>query len=324
MRFATGVKPRSLPASIEGRAFSVREARELGVSCRRPDHVSPTRGVRAAQAPSDVVERARAFQVGLAERTAYSHVTAAELWCLPLPRSLEGQTALDVMTTTRGGQVLRAGCQGHRGLERRDITLVDDLRVTALPETWCDLAELGRRRLCVEDLVVIGDTCVRLLDEGRRADVRPGATTSPGVRALHEALGRRVRPRGKVMLREALDLIRPRVKSPMESRARLMFVRAGFPEPVVNLPILDEAGDFLAEGDLVWPDQRVIGEYQGEHHADRRRRSADSGRGHLLRRHIWTHEELWAEDVFHRPRRIAALRRFAEHLDLDPKTLLIA
>jgi len=103
-----------------------------------------------------------------------------------------------------------------------------------------------------------------------------------------------------------------------------MFVRAGFPEPVVNLPILDEAGDFLAEGDLVWPDQRVIGEYQGEHHADRRRRSADSGRGHLLRSHIWTHEELWAEDVFHRPRRIAALRRFAEHLDLDPKTLLIA
>ena len=180
-------------------------------------------------------------------------------------------------------------------------------------------AELG-----VQDLVVIGDTCVRLLDEGRRADVRPGATTSPGVRALHEALGRRVRPRGKVMLREALDLIRPRVKSPMESRARLMFVRAGFPEPVVNLPILDEAGDFLAEGDLVWPDQRVIGEYQGEHHADRRRRSADSGRGHLLRSHIWTHEELWAEDVFHRPRRIAALRRFAEHLDLDPKTLLIA
>ena len=102
-----------------------------------------------------------------------------------------------------------------------------------------------------------------------------------------------------------------------------MFVRAGLSRSSI-CRFSTRAGDFPLPGRPGWPDQRVIRGVPGEHHADRRRRSADSGRGHLLRSHIWTHEELWAGDVFHRPRRIAALRRFAEHLDLDPKTLLIA
>ena len=271
-----------------------------------------------------LVARARAVQVGLAPGTAYSHVTAAELWDLPLPRRLQAQVELDVMTHTRGGQVIRRGCRGHRGLERRVVTLIDDLRVTSRPETWCDLADLGPRLISVDDLVVLGDACVKQMDDELRARVQAGAVTSPGVRALHEAQGRRIRPRGKVMLRQALELVRPRVKSPMESRSRLMFVRAGFPEPVVNLAILDEADEWLGEGDLVWKAKRLIGEYQGSHHGDIKRRSADASRFHLLEGRSWTVEELFSEDIYQRPRRIAALHRFAARLDLDPATLLIA
>lgn len=209
-------------------------------------------------------------------------------------------------------------------MERRTVTLVDDVRVVSMADTWCDLADLGRRRISTDDLVVIGDACVAALDARSRAVIHPGARTSPGVRALHEALGGRVRPRGKVMLREALQLIRPRVRSPMESRSRLMFIRAGFPEPEVNGIITDEGGGWLAEGDLVWRAEQVIGEYQGEAHGGITRRSRDASRSRLLASRGWIVEELFAEDVFARPRRVDVLERMAGHLDLDPAALLIA
>ena len=102
-----------------------------------------------------------------------------------------------------------------------------------------------------------------------------------------------------------------------------MFVRAGFPEPEVGGVITDEAGEFLAEGDLVWRTQRVVAEYQGAHHADIGRRSKDAGRSHLLERHGWRVRELFAEDVHRAPRRQDTLVAVAALLGLDPSTLLI-
>jgi hypothetical protein len=60
----------------------------------------------------------------------------------------------------------------------------------------------------------------------------------------------------------------------METRSRLMFVDAGFPAPRVNDIVRHRHGGWLLEGDLVWRDKRVVGEYQGGHRADRARRSA--------------------------------------------------
>ena len=131
-------------------------------------------------------------------------------------------------------------------------------------------------------------------------------------------------PRGAVALRQALTLVRPGVRSPMETRARLMFVGAGFPEPEVNAPLTDSAGEWLAEGDLVWRRQRLVGEYQGEHHADRRRRSATPSVASLVEGHGWRVKELWAEDLHRGARRRWTLTRFAQALDLDLSTLRIA
>ncbi len=324
------MRPRPLPDSLATGPFSTARARELGLAkarLTRRDLVHPTRGAHSLVAPVSLADRARAWAQGLPPRRAYSHVTAGRLLELPMPRALQALADagdLHVMSETPDGQINRPGVTGHRGLELRQTEDVSGVQVVALADTWCDLATLGPRLIGVEDLVVIGDHVARVLDERAGAVVRPGSVTSPGVRALHEALGRRVRPRGKVMVRQALELVRPRAGSPMESRARLMFVRAGFPEPLLNAAILDEGGERLAEGDLVWPDRRLIGEYQGAVHGDIKRRSADSARAHLLAEHRWTVEELFAEDVYQRPRRISALRRFADHLGLDPAGLLIA
>ena len=324
------MRPRPLPEPLAAGPFTVAAARQLGVGrgrLRSSDLIRPTHGARSLVEATDLVSRALAFAVAMPDSRAFSHATGARLLEIPLPSRLETEAdtgPLHLTGPTGDGRAARPGVVGHRGLESRTVIEAEGVRVVSPADTWCDLAALGRRWVTVDDLVVAGDHIVRAHDEAVRALVRVGSVTSPGVRLLHEALGRRVRPRGKVMMREALTLIRPRVKSPMESRARLMFVRAGFPEPVVNMPIHDEAGEWLAEGDLVWESARLVGEYQGAHHGDIAQRSADSARGHLLGGHQWTVEELFSADVFTGPRRRAAMLRFAAHLDLDPHTLRIA
>jgi hypothetical protein len=276
--------------------------------------------------PVTLAERAAAYAAGMPSARAFSHVTCAVLRDLPVPVFLQQEVeagAMDVMAPTSDGQVVRAGCRGHRGLELREVEEVDGLRLVGLADTWCDLGELRRGRLTVDDFVVLGDAVVARIDAHVGTPVRQGSRTSHGVQALHAALGRRVRPRGKRMLTEALGLIRPRVRSPMESRARLIFVHAGFPEPEVNGIVPDAAGDYVAEVDLLWRAQRVAGEYQGEVHADIRARSADEAKRRLLESMDHTVRELFADDVFRAPRRVESLEFVARALGLDPSTLNI-
>ena len=315
-----------LPVELGPGPFTTAEAWRLGVPAQRlgrGDLVRPTRGVRALTAPATLVERATAFQAGMPTDRAFSHLTAALLWGLPLPTALEESAGADdaplhVVAPTSDGCAVRRGVVGHRGLEVRGVATPPGtaLRVVDLADTWCDLGELRRGTLTLHDLVVAGDAAVALLDARAERTV--------GVRALHAALARRNRPRGAVALRHALTLVRAGVRSPMETRARLMFVDAGFPEPEVNAPLTDAAGEWLAEGDLVWRGPRVVGEYQGEQHADRRRRSSDAFRQALVEAHDWRVKELWAEDLHRGPRRRWTLTSFARALDLDPSTLRIA
>ena len=109
----------------------------------------------------------------------------------------------------------------------------------------------------------------------------------------------------------------------METRSRLMFVRAGFPEPAVNLEVTDGNGFWMLEGDLVWKEQRVIGEYQGSDHASIRRRSYDATRSAEAADEGWQVIEIYAEDLFQPPRRLRCLRRFARALGLDERRLSI-
>jgi hypothetical protein len=306
--------------------FTVSTARASGLPgsrLRDPRLFRPTHGVRSVEPAAEVVDRARAFRLAVPDDVVFSHVTAAQLWGLPLPRGVEGQVELDLMRFTGRGQIRRKGCHGHRA-QARDIAQVRGLPVTGLADTWVDLGEVTGRGLRLDDLVVVGDdVATRLIgapDPGE--SVVPDARER-GRRELRRALDSRTRPRGKVVLAEALGLVRAPVRSAMETRARLMFLRAGFPEPVVNLEVLDSDGFWMLEGDLVWEAQRVIGEYQGADHASIKRRSYDASRSALAADDGWRVLEIYAEDVFRPPRRVDCLRRFARALDLDPSTLTI-
>ncbi len=300
-----------LPEDLAGGPFTVGQARSVGLRhCDLRGHGlhRPTHAVRTTAAPATLRELAAAFAVALPPDAAFSHVTAALLLGLPLPAALEAQVALDVVRPTGRGQVRRRGCLGHRGLEARETVRVAGVPVVGPADTWVDLGEVLHRGLVLDDLVVAGDAVAN----------RPG-----GVAAMATVLSGRGRPRGKRVLESALSLVRPGVRSPMETRSRLMFVRAGFPEPEVNGTVRDGSGEWILEGDLVWREQRVVGEYQGEDHSSRARRSADAHRAGLASDEDWTVIELFAEDVHRAPRRRATLRRFAAALGLDPGRLRV-
>lgn len=320
-----------LPEELRGRPFTVAELRASGLPFSRVRHSAlhlPTQSVRCTQETTSVRERAAAFGKALPGDCVFSHVTAAVLHGIPLPDHLEESKVLDVMRSSDRTPIRRRGCVGHRGLESRSIVQLESLRVVSLLDTWCDLGELVKRGLTGDDLVVAGDAVARQLEmavlaEAVGASAGVGRPAGSGAILLQAALDARSSPRGGALLAQALPLVRSGSRSPMETRGRLMFHRAGFPEPELNAVIRDAHGGWLLEGDLVWRTQRVVGEYQGSDHASIKRRSADSSRMTGAEADGYRVLEIYAEDVYRGARRRACLTRFARALDIDPASLRI-
>jgi len=301
-----------LLSDLARRPFRVKEALELGVSRKRlraQDLWTPTRGVRTTEPPSNVVELARSFAVAAPVDFAFSHVTAAQLLGIPLPYAVEADCRVHIVTATAANRIRRVDVQGHRGLESREVIDVEGLPVVAPSDTWVDLGEYvgPGRPVGLDDLIVAGDAVANLVG---------------GTEPLRRAVEKRVRPRGKVTLTYAIPRIRSGSWSPMETRARLMVVRAGLPEPLHNADVTSRSGDWLGCGDLVWEEQRVVGEYQGvEFHTRGRDRNRDGRRRVRMERGDWAVVEIVADDVFVRDCRAAKLRELAGHLGVNPHLL---
>lgn len=278
---------------------------------RAPALFRPTRGVRTVTPPVSLVDRARAVHLVLPPGAAFSHLTAAQLHALPLSYAMEEDQRLHVIHDIAAPQIRRAGVVGHRGLHQRQTGMTEGLPVVGLADTWVDLGELvGRGKpVGLDDLIVVGDACATVLRS--RAPLRA-------------ALAKRVRPRGKKTLSEALECVRVGSWSPRETTCRLMFVRAGLPEPRLNHPIFASWNPrlFLGYGDLVWHFEltngrviKVIGEYQGEaFHARDDQRARDEARGMRFADDGWIVLEIWNADVSSTQARRETVKRFAKEL----------
>jgi hypothetical protein len=274
-----------LPEELRARPFTLSEARRLRVSQTRleaRDLLRPTWGVRAHHGARTVEELAETVSLAVTGDFAFSHLTAARLWRLPLPEPWHPGEPLHVMRA--GTPLRRAGVVGHRGLGTRSHEVLRGIPVTAAVDTWVDLASIPG--FGVEDLVIAGDAFATR--DPALLERLVGAST---------ATGRRGR-RGRRGLREAGRLLRSGSGSPMESRARLHFSRAGLPEPELNAEVFAEDGNFVARADFLWRDARVIVEYEGDHHrTDRRQWQSDIQRTRLLESLGWRVLRITAADL---------------------------
>lgn len=269
---------------------------------RSIDLERPTTGVRTADAPVSLVERAEAFSLVMPADSAFSHFTAAQLWGIPLSARMADDDRLHIIHKGRDRRMRREGAVGHRGLEIRDTSLIGNLRVVGAADTWVDLGELTGlgNPVGLDDLIVAGDAVARIL-----GDIDP----------LRQALARRNRPRGKLMLLPALRMARLGAQSGMETRVRLLFVRAGLPEPELNAWIYTARGKLLGCADVAWRRHRVTGEYQGsEFHAGDDQKRKDRRRRKGFRDDGWRSGEIWADDMRTSEARRKCVLRFARLL----------
>jgi hypothetical protein len=111
------------------------------------------------------------------------------------------------------------------------------------------------------DLVAIGDHLVldpRVLDPN---DIRPYLTLAELRAELAWRTGRGIR-----LARAAAALVREGAESRRETLLRLLIREAGLPEPTCGVLVHDARGREIGWFDLVWREQRVIAEYDGDQH----------------------------------------------------------
>jgi len=243
-----------LPETLQTGPFTANEARTAGISRKRTrssDLESPFHGVRAeAGSLPTVRERCHAYAVRMPPGQFFSHVTAARIHGIPLPRRLEDDATLHVSVCKPDRAPRADGVLGHTVDMRPPIQLVAGLRILGPVETWCQLAPL----VGLDDLIAAGDRLLGL--------PHPLATAEE----VAAAVGAQTGHRGARRLREAHFWVRPRVESPRETRLRLLIVRAGFPEPDTNIYLPLRPGKRAARGDLVFLAYKVLLEYDGEQH----------------------------------------------------------
>jgi len=229
-----------------------------------------------------------AYAERMPARQVFSHVTAAMLWGVPMPPTVERDLRLHVAVPAGSTRSLASGVVGHVVRpERLGAVSLGGIRLAAPADAWCQSAS----RLEPDDLVAAADY---LLTGGEPAGRDPARCT----RAELEAALRRHRGcRGAARLRAALDEARYGPLSRRESLLRLQLVRAGLPEPELNVVVTDTGGIFLAMLDLAYPAYRVGIEYQGDLHRDPRRYRADVRRLERLADEGWLIVQATADDV---------------------------
>lgn len=192
---------RRLPMALRDASFRVRDALHRGVSRGRLDArdlIRPFHGIRSGFPPVSVEERARALAPRLRPDQVFSHVTAAAIIGVPLPRRLERDQRLHVTTIGTDQAIRVRGTVGHRaryGSVR--ATIARGVSLTTPADTFVALGSM----LTLDELIVAGDALVGWL----------GWTT---LDELAQAVRRRRGIRGIVKLRFALDEIRKGSRSP--------------------------------------------------------------------------------------------------------------
>jgi hypothetical protein len=222
--------------------------------------------------PQSLETRARAFLATTHPTALAASVSALILLGVHVPNRLTRDGAIHVLLPVRGAHPERATVAVH--WSRKIASVPKTATPHGIPvcdpiEAWMQTATIATH----EELVQLGDQLVRYTDPLTTVtDIRRRIARSPGRRHIRT-------------LRRALEDVRPGTQSIFETWLRFRAREAGLPEPLINQPIHDSAGNFLARPDLYWPLLRLAGEYDGDYHGDPAQRLKDNARRRRLEAH---------------------------------------
>jgi very-short-patch-repair endonuclease len=97
----------------------------------------------------------------------------------------------------------------------------------------------------------------------------------------------------------------------MESWSRWLFHQAGLPQPDLQGELHDADGWFIGRADFVWWGEKVLVEFDGDHHRDRKTFVDDVRRQNALVAAGWTILRFTSADVLGRPQYVIATIRAA-------------
>lgn len=266
------------PSTLAERPFTTAEANLAGISrdvLRGPRFRRLFRGVYVRHdLKLTKYVWLRAAQLVLPTDAVISHLTALAVYGLDIGPGWPLHFSTSASTHTRQQGIVVHRRQGHF-----HPRLVSGFPVTGPERTVIDIA-----------------TTVSLVQLVQAADwlVHTGQTTAQVLtdRAAEWHIN------GVQRVRRAVRLVRAGAESPMETLLRLMIVFARLPEPVCNAVIRDAAGRFLARGDLVYEEQRVLVEYDGwQHERDALQRQHDRQRRETLEADNWRVIVVTSEDL---------------------------
>jgi hypothetical protein len=92
------------------------------------------------------------------------------------------------------------------------------------------------------------------------------AATHFKVPAVEELMRQHRHTRGLRQLEAVLDLVDEGAQSPKETWLRLLLIRAGFPRPQTQIPVLSPDGSQWYYLDMGWEDIKLAVEYEGDQH----------------------------------------------------------
>ncbi len=280
-----------LPLEWMTYGFRVHEAHLRGIPPGRMsgrDLMRPFNEVRMADAPLGPRELALAYALRQAPDQVMSHTTALLLWGAPLPRRIEQQRALHVSSIGPARPRTNHTIPHRLYPHRTPVTMLGDLHITTPAVSWVMSAPL----LALDELIAAGDY---LVTGTHPFDGSPPLTT---IEELAATVAARPGDRGIRRAREALDLVRYGPLSSRETGARLMFVRAGLPEPELNYTVQHPTGAGpVAMLDLAYPEFREAIEYESLLHLSPEKFRRDIRKVQELAAIGWETHRLTADDV---------------------------
>lgn len=253
-----------MPSQIPDGSFLVSDAELLGLSRKqlsRDGILTPSRGIRLPlKSAGSVADNVRAYS-RLDPRCVLTHSTSARICCICLPPWLDQDWRIHVSRPANSCKPRRSNVVGHQlSFKPDEVIVFDGVRLTSPARTWLDLASM----LSVDELVAAGDSVV--VEHGNDFPVprQPLASLSD----LHSMVARHPGMRGVKKARLALDGIRVGADSAPETMMRLALVRAGLPEPALNVVLRNGLGHPVVWPDAAYPDHRIALQYDGAHHGD--------------------------------------------------------